>query len=189
MDKGTAGVLIGAAAVIFIIVEGLILSCFWEEAPAGADYCIVLGAQMKEHGPSDVLRRRLDRAIVYLEQNPDTKVIVSGGRGSNEPVTEAEGMADYLMKKGIDETRIIREELSVNTFSNLANSAELLDRRENSVAVVTNNFHMYRALAIARKMGYEKVSGLAADSYPGMVPNNLLREFFGVIKDFMAENL
>ncbi|MCI9142979.1 MAG: YdcF family protein, partial [Lachnospiraceae bacterium] len=55
--------------------------------------------------------------------------------------------------------------------------------------IVTNNFHMFRALGIARKQGYANVEGLAAGSVLGMGPNNLLREFLGVVKDFLVGNL
>ena len=187
--KAGAVIIASVCLLIFVAVEGLILSQFGAQAPDGADYCIILGAQMKTHGPSDVLRRRLDAAIEYLEENPYTTVIVSGGQGTNEPMTEAQGMYEYLVEKGIDEERILLEEESGNTWGNLYYSSAFLNPAEDSVVLVTNNFHVFRATGIARKMGYKNVSGLAADSYPLMAPNNLLREFFGVIKDFLVGNL
>lgn len=187
--KAGVAVLAGAGLLVFVLVEGLILSRFGAKPLAGADYCIILGAQMKESGPSDVLKRRLDAAVVYLNENPETKAIVSGGQGANEPVTEARGMYEYLVGQGIEPSRILLEEASGNTWGNLYYSSELLDKGEDSVVIVTNNFHVFRALGIAEKMGYEKVSGLAADSYAGMLPNNMLREFFGVIKDSLTGNL
>lgn len=181
--------LICAGVILFLMVEGLIVSRFTVQAPAGADYCIILGAQMKSHGPSDVLRRRLDKALEYLVANPETKVIVTGGQGANEPVTEAQGMHDYLVKKGIEESRIIQEDQAGNTVENLLYSIEFIDPTHDDVVLVTNNFHMYRAEKIALKLGYAKLYGLAADSYPLMVPNNMLREFFGVVKDFLVGNM
>lgn len=177
------------AVVLFVVVECFIVSRFTASPPAGADYCIVLGAQLKDHGPSDVLRRRLDAAAQYLKQNPDTKCIVSGGQGRNEPMSEARGMYEYLIAAGIEEERIVQEDRSSNTYYNLAYSEELLDRKEDTVVIVTNNFHVFRAVGIAQKMGYEQVYGLAASSYPGMLPNNMLREFLGVVKDFLVGNL
>ena len=131
----------------------MILTQYHAEAEAGADYCIVLGAQMKSSGPSEVLRRRLDKAVEYLLANPGTMVIVSGGKGSNEPVSEAVGMYDYLIKAGIAPERILTEDQSGNTFENLLFSGELLDKENDSVVLVTKNFHMFRALGIARKQG------------------------------------
>ena len=175
--------------VLFCVVEGLIFTQFNAQAKPGADFCIILGAQWKTNGPSEVLRRRLDKAVTYLTANPDTKVIVSGGQGSNEPMTEAEGMRSYLIQAGIAEDRILMEDLSSNTYENLVFSSRLLDRENDHVVIVTNNFHVFRALGIAKKQGYRNAEGLAASSVPGMAPNNLLREFLGVIKDFWVKNL
>jgi len=183
------GTAVAAGMILFVLVEGMIISRFGADAPAGAEYCLILGAQMKEHGPSDVLRRRLDAGIAYLEKNPETKVIVSGGQGANEPVTEAQGMYTYLVAHGIAADRIIMEAESGNTCENLEFSGKYLNRYQDTVVIVTNNFHVFRAEKIAGQAGYEDVHGLAASSYPYMVPNNLLREFFGVIKDFFVGNL
>lgn len=185
------GFVIGAAvAVVFFgIVEGMILSQCGAEAEPGADYMIVLGAQWKEDGPSYVLKKRLDKALQYLNENPRTQVIVSGGQGSNEPISEAQGMYEYLVAAGIEAERIFLENQSENTYENLVFSSEFLETSNQRVVVVTNDFHMLRAMAIAKKQGYGRIEGLAADSYPGMLPNNLLREFFGIVKDFWVGNL
>lgn len=182
------GLLVGIGLTIFLVVEGLIFTEFGAAAEPGADYCIILGAQMKDNGPSDVLRRRLDRAITYLRENPETLVIVSGSQGSNEPVSEARGMYDYLTAAGIDGERILLEEASRNTCENLEFSGQLLNRESDRVVLVTNNFHMYRALKLAAGADYGHVQGLAASTYPLMLPNNLLREFLGIVKDFCAGN-
>ncbi len=181
--------LVTAGVLLLLILEGMIFSRFCATADAGADYVIILGAQWKSTGPSYVLQKRLDKAIEYLNTNPETKVIVSGGQGYNEPVSEAEGMREYLMDAGIDHDRILMEDASTNTTQNLIFSGNLLDKSKNRVVIVTNNFHMYRALAIAEKQGYQHVEGLSAGTYPATVPNNLLREAFGVIKDFMTNHL
>ncbi|MBD5528907.1 MAG: YdcF family protein [Lachnospiraceae bacterium] len=180
------GLLVAVGLTALVAVEGLILTQFGAEAQPGADYCVILGAQIRENGPSDVLKRRLDRAVVYLRQNPDTQVIVSGCQGSNEPMSEARGMYDYLVAAGIAPERIHLEEASRNTCENLELSGNLLNRQADSVVLVTNNFHMYRALHLAAGAGYEHVQGLSASSYPWTLPNNMLREFMGVVKDFLA---
>lgn len=77
-------------------MEGCILRRFTQKGPAELDYLIVLGAQMKTGGPSKALQYRLDEACRYLDENPGIKVIVSGGQGTDEPVSEAQGMYDYL---------------------------------------------------------------------------------------------
>lgn len=182
-------VLFVVGAGLFAAVEGMIFSQFAEKAQWGADYVIVLGAQWKQNGPSYVLQARLDKALEYLRQNPDAAVIVSGGRGPDEPISEAQGMKEYLMREGIEEERILVEDQATDTCENLVFSSRLLNREEDRVVLVTNNFHMFRALHIAQKQGYAHVEGLAAKSWPPMLPNNLLREFFGIGKDFLAGNL
>lgn len=186
--KGAAVGLFCLGLLVFCTVEGLILSQYGASAGPGADFCIILGAQWRTDGPSEVLRRRLDQAVKYLRENPDTLAVVSGGQGSNEPISEAEGMRGYLLDAGIAEDRIRMEDKSINTCENLAFSAAFIEKESSRVVVVTNNFHMFRALGIARKQGY-RAEGLAADSVRWMLPNNLLREFFGVLKDFAVGNL
>ena len=181
--------LVVAGMVLLLIIEGMIFTQFHATAQAGADYVIVLGAQWKTSGPSYVLQKRLEKAIAYLNDNPDTRVIVSGGQGYNEPISEAEGMKGYLEAAGIDPERILVEDASTNTTQNLIFSGELLNKSEDSVVIVTNNFHMFRALAIAGKQGYVHAEGLSAGTFPITLPNNLLREAFGVVKDFMANHL
>lgn len=175
--------------VLFGTVEGMILTQFHASPSPGADYVIILGAQWKPQGPSEALRRRLDIATKYLEQNPDTVVIVSGGQGGNEPISEAAGMRQYLVDIGIDEERILMEDRSTNTMENLVFSSDLLDKQNDRVVIVTNNFHAFRALQIAHKQGYTNAEGLAASSVVSFLPNNLLREFLGVLKDFLVGNL
>ena len=84
-----------------MIIEGCVVSHMHDKGEDGLDYIVVLGAQMRQNGPSVVLQYRLDEAIKYLNDNPDTICIVSGGQGYNEPCTEAQGMAEYLEKKGV----------------------------------------------------------------------------------------
>lgn len=174
---------------IFLLVEGCVLSGFWQKGEPGADYVIVLGAQMKRNGPSKALRYRLDEAAGYLAENPGAKVIVSGGQGSDEHISEAQGMYDYLVSIGIDNERIIMEDKSRNTFENLAFSAQFLDKEKDSVAIVSNNFHIFRATKIAKKVGYENVCGIASKGEPYLQINNMMREFFGVVKDVVVGNM
>lgn len=168
---------------------GLVASEFGAAGKAGLDYIVVLGAQVKDDGPSVVLRYRLDTAAEYLRSNPDTLCIVTGGQGRNEPITEAEGMRDYLESVGIDEKRIIMETRALNTQQNIAYSMELMESPEGSVGIVTNDFHVFRGVALARKQGLADVCGIAAPSDVLYLPNNVLRECFGIMKDFLLGNI
>lgn len=182
-------ILVCLGGALFLVVEGCIISGFSKKGPSGLDYLVVLGAQMKTSGPSRALQYRLDEAASYLAENPDAKVIVSGGQGADEPVSEAQGMRDYLVDVGIAPERILMEDKSRNTFQNLVFSAELLDEETESVGVVSNNFHVFRAEKIAKKAGYRDVYGIAARGEPFLQCNNMMREFFGVLKDFLMGNM
>lgn len=178
-----------AGLALFVVAQAMIISGFSAKGPKDLDYILVLGAQLKENGPSYVLQLRLDEAYDYLMENEDTKVIVSGGQGGNEPDTEAQGMYDYLVKKGIAPERILMEDQSGDTSENIRFSSLLMNPETDSVGIVTNNFHVFRAVHLAKAAGYKKVFGIAADSHPGFLPNNMLREFFGIVKDFLLGNL
>lgn len=170
------------ALLIFMFVEGCIISHFGDRGEDGLDYIVVLGAQVYESGPGPMLALRLDAAAEYLKNNPDTLCIVSGGQGYNEPYPEAIGMQAYLLAKGIEPERIITEPQSQNTKENLIFSQSIIADENASVGLVTNNFHVFRAVQTAGKLGYKNVCGIAAGTTLGFLPNNLLREFFGVLK-------
>ena len=177
-------------AAVFIIVEARIAAVGFRTAEEkDLDYLIVLGAQIREDGPSVVLQYRLDTACSYMENNPRTVCIVSGGQGWNEPCPEAEGMRQYLLEKGISEERILAETESRNTLENIQNSMVLLDSDKDRVGIVTNNFHIFRGCAIAEKAGIRNVYGIAAPSKILYLPNNMFREFFGVVKDIARGNM
>lgn len=165
---------------VFLTILGLILSKMNVKPVNNLDYIIVLGAQVKENGPSVVLKYRLDRAVSYLKENINTLVIVSGGQGVNEPATEASVMKKYLINEGINEERIIIEDQSNTTKENLINSKKLIGDNK-SIGIVTNNFHMYRALLIGEKYKVNAV-GIPSNSNAYYLPNNLLREMFAFIK-------
>lgn len=182
-------VLVVVAFVVLATFCGMIAGEFSAKGTQNLDYIIVLGAQVREDGPSVVLRYRLDAAIDYLNENPDTTCIVSGGQGANEPFSEAEGMAEYLLEKGIEENRILLEDKSTNTVENIQNSNALMDGTYNGVGIVTNNFHVFRAVQIAKVQGLEGVCGIAADSNALYLPNNVLRECCGILKDWLMKNI
>ena len=149
---------------VITMLGGMITTEFKSKGHQNLDYIIVLGAQVRENGPSVVLQYRLDAAIEYLNKNPDTICIVSGGQGANEPFSEAEGMAKYLLENGIEMKRILLEDKSRNTVENIQNSKDLMGESYNGVGIITNNFHVFRAVQIAKTQGLKGVSGIAADS-------------------------
>ena len=90
-------------------------------------------------------------------------------------------MADYLKAHGIEEGRILQESKSKTTQENIVNSKKLIAGDNASVGIITNDFHMFRALQIAHDNGLDEAQGIAAGSPPDMLVNNMVREFFAEI--------
>lgn len=171
----------GAGWVCFLGVEALIISGMVSSHDRKSDCIIILGAQVKGTKITDSLKRRLDRAVRYLRKFPETKVIVSGGKGPGEDITEADAMGDYLISCGINPRRIVREKCSTSTRENFRYSKKYTDPENDSVGIVTNGFHMYRSLLIAAQEGYKKTHKIPASSNPVFQINYLTREFFAVL--------
>lgn len=188
---GVAGALALAGALVGC---GLIARAASTTAPAGLDYLVVLGATINPDGsPKDSLRFRLDAAAAYLDANPGTRCVVSGGRGDDEPQTEASAMKAYLTARGIDGARVLEEGRSTSTAENLRFSREVMAAdgasADASVGVVTNDFHVLRSVLIARKAGLADACGVPAPTTALYLPQATLRECLALAKDALAGNL
>ena len=150
------GLIIYAGLIGYIcILEGSVL----KEVPSTDQYnaIIVLGAQVKPDGsPSVQLEWRLDAASEAYRRKP-VPVVVCGAQGRDEPTTEAEAMKHYLISKGVPENDILTDADSFNTNQNLMNAARLLENRSEmqKVLIVTSDYHVPRALALARDIGFD----------------------------------
>ena len=139
-----------------------ILSCYFDDEVPENAVVIVLGcglSQIDQTSPSLMLYGRLRAAEAYMRANPNAVVILSGGQGDNEKISEAEAMYRYFESQGTDMTNIYMESRSHNTEQNLTYSAELA-RAEGldltgGVAIVTDGFHQYRAHKHAHWLGLE----------------------------------
>lgn len=154
--------------LLFAALLGVVLMGSRDEIVCEPDVMLILGCQVLPSGaPSVLLRDRLDRALEYLEQHPDLVIVVSGGKGGDEKLSEAEAMANYLVSKGVFESRILLENRATSTYENVLYSAELM--RENGlgkkgVVIVSNGFHLARARMLWKKVQGtgENLSTLAA---------------------------
>lgn len=154
------------------------------ELPSHADYIIVLGARVKGEAPSLSLRYRIDRAAQYLEDNPQTIAIVSGGKGKGEDMSEAEVMKRELIEHGIPEHRILLEDKSTSTEENVAFSKTFIPAKAKRGLIVTNDYHIYRAVSVARKAGLS-VQGLAADTPKRALIKSYVREYMALTVYFI----
>lgn len=191
--KRSIAIFISVCAIAFAIVEGMIVAEMFKKPQANLEYVIVLGAQVRGTTITKSLRKRLDAAIEYLEDNPDTVAIVSGGKGDGEDLSEAECMYDYMVENGIASDRIIMEDKSTSTDENIRFSMAIIEELcgedlqddyygdETDVGIITNNFHVYRTVKVCEKKGYE-VSGIAADSDNILFANYMVREFFALVQ-------
>ncbi len=150
------------------------------------DYLLVLGCGVNGTTPSLTLKERLDCALGYLEKNPDCKVIVSGGQGNGEDITEAEAMARYLTDHGINRDRIIKEESATSTSENFKFSDRITDGKLSShtAAFITSDFHIYRANSLAKLEGLN-MTHLSAKTPPVTIIPAYLRECLALVKMFL----
>ena len=175
--------------LVFLVSEGIILSNGIAPAPQGLDYIVVLGARVNGREPSGALRNRIYAAADYLEANPDAIAVLSGGQGSDEEISEAQCMYENLTAMGIDPERLIMEDNSTDTSENMRFSRELIPEGAQNIGIVTNNFHIFRSLAIARAEGLENISGVPVPTSLLSYPHYMMREFIGVAWDFVRGNL
>lgn len=173
---------------LFIFLEGCVISQMNADTQENCDYIIVLGCQIRGSKVTKSLRKRLDKALEYCSKHPDTVVIVSGGKGEGEDMSEAEAMYNYLAERGVDESRIIKESQSYDTEQNMRYSARLIEDKTAKVGIVTSNFHVFRAKKLAAAKGLENVCAAAAASDPVLTVNYMVREAIGIIKDFVMGN-
>lgn len=180
--------LVGTGFLLFIIMEGIIIHASQRKPEADADYLIILGAKVNGTCPSLILQYRIEAGAEYLKQNPDTMVIASGGQGADEGISEAQCIYNELVKLGIEPERILLEEQSTSTKENLEYSSVFLQKETDRVVLTTTDFHLFRALQLAKKSGYGNVTGSSAKSVWWLIPTNYTREFFAILKEFLCGN-
>lgn len=147
-------VLLCAGALWSAAMTVCMLSASRAEPPADAPV-VVLGSMVQGDHPSADLRVRIETASAYLKKHPGTKCIASGGQGPHENVTEASAIQKALVEDGIDPARILTEESSTTTKQNFANSLKIarMNGLGSTFAVVTDDYHEFRACSIAAKAG------------------------------------
>lgn len=177
--------------VIFITTEFFIIKAMNTVPDNGLDYIIVLGAGLRGEKPTRPLQLRIERAYRYLVNSPDTMVIASGGQGADEIISEAQVIKNELVEMGIDSNRILLENKSTSTEENIKFSYLVIEDQgtlsakddnfsEISVGLVTNSFHMYRAMLIANSEGHVVVAVPAQTLFPVGI-HYVVREAAGVV--------
>ncbi len=154
------------------------------QAEKPTEYVIVLGAGVNGTVPSLILSERIERAYTYLAENPDVICIVSGGQGPGEDITEAQCMFDRLTARGVDPQRIWQENKSTSTRENLQFSLALIEEktgaRPTEAAIISNEFHLYRAGLFAKEQNLTMLGVPAKTTWFSLRANYFLREIVAV---------
>ena len=163
---------------------------------------VIFGCQMRKDGPSILLKDRLDTALTYWEEHPDIKIVVTGGKGDDEHVSEAQGMYDYLTAHGVDGAQIFMEDKSRNTWQNVNYTFALMEREgwnlTDDVLLVSSGFHLARIemlwdrvrIGILRDEVYndQYISTLAAPvSHKPSAVQMFFREPLALVKSFLFD--
>ena len=181
-----AGVSVAILFSSFLVIYGKSDTVTYKE-----DSVIVLGAAVHGTTPSLTLKKRLDKAVEYHEQNPDAIIIVSGGQGNGEDITEAAAMEKYLVEHGVNPNKIIKEDRSTSTLENFVFSKEILDNyfeEEYTTCFVTNEYHVLRAADCAKSVGIFNASHLHSNTNLSYLISGSLRECLAVIKYTVFNN-
>ncbi|MBM7703808.1 YdcF family protein [Metabacillus iocasae] len=182
-------ILISLFSIVFLYLIGanvLIYQAAHKDVPAHADYVMILGAKVNGETMSLSLSNRAQEALAYAKENPDTKVITTGGQGPGEDITEAEAVARYLIKNGIDEKRIVKEDASTSTYENFLFTKKLAHIENKTFVVVSNDFHLYRASIIAKRQGFTMFP-LAAETPLAIKVQAYVREYAAIIKTWLID--
>ena len=192
--KATKGI-VCFGLIILVIIEAMIIT-FPKKDMSYSDYIIVLGAGL--HNGDQVsltLKGRLDAAIAcFNAQNNKGFIVVSGGQGSDEKVSEAEAMKDYLIKNGVSENNIISEDKSRTTSQNLDFSKQKIEESSgksinmNKIKIVTTDFHAFRASMLAKRKAYKEFSIFTSKTINYMALEFYFREPLAIIKSVIFDN-
>ena len=177
-------VILAAGLLVVGITEGIIIHKSFGDPKEQVDYVVVLGAKVNADGPSVSLWDRICAAYEYAEDHPDTILILSGGQGTDEPITEAECMFRELFWMGIDPDRLWSEGQATSTWENLHFSLDLIEaktgQRPTKIGVLSSEYHLFRASLFAKACDVEFVGIPARTSRWGQRINHFLREVAGV---------
>lgn len=178
---------IGASAFLIyaIIVSGFMVYAMVKK-PSQNSTAVVLGAQVKPWGASAMLQQRIDAAESYLRENPQAVAVVTGGKGSDEHISEAQCMYDNLTEAGIESERVIMEDQATNTDENIRYSLSVIREKSlnRELAIVTDSYHQLRARIILHKAD-KKINAGAVNSrtnHVGIIayPTFFVREWIAI---------
>ena len=187
LAKYTTGIFTAVLVLGLLVVgttEAIIIKKSFGDPKQQVDYVVVLGAKVNKHGPSVSLWDRICAAYEYAEAHPEDILILSGGQGTDEPITEAECMYRELVELGIHPGQLRMEDEATSTWENLKFSLDLIEAetgiRPSKIGVLSSEYHLFRASLFAKACGVEFVGIPARTSRWGQRINHFMREVAGV---------
>ncbi|MDU5414489.1 MAG: YdcF family protein, partial [Clostridium perfringens] len=158
------------------------------------DYIVVLGAGIRGENLTATLRDRLDKTIEYLEKTGfNGEIVVSGGQGPGESITEAYAMEKYLVENGVPKDKIVLENKATSTYENLNYSKKIIENlsgkpiKDLDILVVTTDFHAMRSNLLAKRNGYNNIDLYTSKTQWYLVPSMYAREFFAFCKSYFLD--
>lgn len=189
LPKWLIGLYYFGLSLIAIVIPVIFIAGGTDNVDYKEDAIIVLGAAVRGEQITTALQKRLNAAIEYYEENPDVIIVVTGGQGPQEDITEALAMERYLMANGIPQDNIIKEEKATSTYENFKYSKELLDdyfaeqgKTDYKLAYVTDDYHIYRAGQLAKIVGLGKMTHCHSNTDKTIILPSGLRECMAIVK-------
>lgn len=181
--------IIGVLLISSVALWGATGKCMRDGLEPTADgtkaYAIVLGAKVNGETPSLALKYRLDAALNYANEHPNVQLILSGGQGTGEAISEAQAMENYVVANGLSKDRLLLENKSTSTYENILFSKALLPEGVAEVTIISNDFHLARAQKLASKL--DLTTDVIAAQTPGIVEQKLrTRERLALIKTLVV---
>lgn len=175
-----------AVVIAITAIETVLMVGAAVNKPDSSSTVVVLGCRVYGERPSRMMVARLNAAMKYLEANPESACILSGGQGEDEDISEAECMYRYLVSNGISPNRLYKEDKSTSTRENLLFSKEIIERENLNpqIAIATNEFHEYRAQQIAKSLELES-SAVSGVTEIWVLPTYYVRELFGILYEWI----
>ena len=171
-------------ALVVGVTEALVIRASFGDPDKSCQYMVVLGAKVRDDGPSVSLWDRIYGARNYLMEHPDVIAVVSGGQGPDEPMTEAQCMYDALVAMGISPDRIWLEDKASSTWENLNFSLNLIEEktgtRPTEIGVLSSEYHLFRASLFAKACDVGFIGIPAKTSRTSQLINHCMREVAGV---------
>ena len=170
--------------IVVGVTECMIIHASLGDPNESCEYVLVLGAKVRPDGPSVSLMDRIKAAAAYMEAHPGVTAIVSGGKGDDEPMTEARCMYEELVKLGVDPKRIWMEEEATSTWENLQFALNMIEektgQRPEKIGLLSSEYHLFRAKLFAQNCGVDAVGIPARTSRISQMVNHFMREVAGV---------